>query len=91
LTARFLPRASLRLPTMQGAREYVEAASQMSYGSGERRQMIHNMKRNPVGFVRKGGTTILQHDDSKVGVGRVPGRRFDPRHSHPRRPGALKC
>jgi hypothetical protein len=27
-----MPRASLRLPTMQGAREYVEAASQMSYG-----------------------------------------------------------
>jgi hypothetical protein len=38
---------------------------------------IHNMKRDPVGFVRKGGTTILQHDDSKVGVSSVSGRRLD--------------
>jgi hypothetical protein len=35
------------------------------------------MKRNFVGFIREGSATILQHDDSKVSVGRVPGRRFD--------------
>jgi hypothetical protein len=52
-------------------------ALQKICGSGERCQMIHNMKRNFVGFIREGSATILQHDDSKVSVGRVPGRSFD--------------
>ena len=39
--------------------------------SGERSQMVHDMERNPVGVIRKRGAAILQHDDSKISIGRM--------------------
>jgi hypothetical protein len=43
--------------------------------------MVHNVKRNPMGFVRKSGATIFQHDDSKVRVGRMSRGRLDDKFS----------
>ena len=45
--------------------------------SGECRQMVHDVERDSVGFVRKSGATILQNDDSKVGVSGMSGCRLD--------------
>ena len=39
--------------------------------------MVHDVERDSVGFVRKSGATILQHDDSKVGVSGMSGCRLD--------------
>jgi hypothetical protein len=47
--------------------------------------MVDNMKRDPMGFVRKSRTAIPQNDDAKVGVGRMSRSRLDDKfggHAH---------
>ena len=46
-------------------------------GTGDGREMVHHMQRGLVGFVGERSAAILQHDNAKIGIGRVSCRRLD--------------